>query len=329
MDDDSSIRQSLVRQITQDEMAAEFRLAMFSAALLSYRRGSCVLPFPPSFVDKDGNKDLSRLEDVFHQLVSLQDFIGDPLLLTSEALSLLCWIVSDKSFSVKYAKDCQLKELESMTGRASFTVQPDYIFELDYQNTRSKKFAEYAEKYDVKLGYHGSRMDNFHSILHNGLQVHMTKNALFGEGIYLSEDFSVTLPYSKPGNVWRHSKLGHQLSCIVVCKIIDHPLVKCKIDNIKSKRSRAKDTQAGDVPEKYFVVTSSEMVQPRYMLVFGQKKSKERKQNHKWIFMKYPVASILCLYAVFLFFMGLWKSNRFQMFLRRYWVDRFVTESDH
>ena len=62
-----------------------------------------------------------------------------------------------------------------MTGRASFSVQPDYIFELDYQNTSSKKFAEYAEKYNVKLGYHGSRMDNFHSILHNGLQVHMTK----------------------------------------------------------------------------------------------------------------------------------------------------------
>ena len=73
----------------------------------------------------------------------------------------------------------KLKELESMTGRASFTVQPDYIFELDYQNTRSKKFAEYAEKYDVKLGYHGSRMDNFHSILHNGLQVHMTKVILY------------------------------------------------------------------------------------------------------------------------------------------------------
>ena len=55
----------------QDEMAAEFRLAIFSAALLSYRRGSCVLPFPPSFVDIDGNKDLCRLVCIF-ELLSLQ-----------------------------------------------------------------------------------------------------------------------------------------------------------------------------------------------------------------------------------------------------------------
>ena len=87
---------------------------------------------------------------------------------------------------------------------------------------------------------------------------------------------SVTLPYSKPGHIWTHSKLGHQLSCIAVCEIIDHPLVKCKVDNGSSRRSRAKGTQAGDVPEKYFVVTSSELVQLKYVLVFCKKKSNER-----------------------------------------------------
>ena len=54
-------------------------------------------------------------------------------------------------------------------------MQPDYIFELEYQSANSRKFDEYAKNYGVRLGYHGSALDNFHSILHNGLQVHMTK----------------------------------------------------------------------------------------------------------------------------------------------------------
>ena len=66
--------------------------------------------------------------------------------------------------------------MEDKTGKASFSVQPDYIFEVKYKPSQnSKKFADYALEYDIKYGYHGSRLDNFHSILHNGLQVHMTK----------------------------------------------------------------------------------------------------------------------------------------------------------
>ena len=66
------------------------------------------------------------------------------------------------------------------------------------------------------------------------------------------------------------------MSCIAVCEIIDHPLVKCKVGASQSSRSRARDTQAGDVPEKYFVVTSSEMVRLRYVLAFTKKISKDR-----------------------------------------------------
>ena len=60
-DCDGLICERVVRQIEQDQLAAEFKLAIFSSALLSYRRNSCVLPFPPGFVDRDGNKDIGRL----------------------------------------------------------------------------------------------------------------------------------------------------------------------------------------------------------------------------------------------------------------------------
>ena len=92
----------------------------------------------------------------------------------------------------------------------------------------------------------------------------------------MSEDVAVTLPYSKTGDIWKHSSIGHQMSCIAVCEIVDHPLVKCKVKNGNQSRSRAKDTQAGDVPEKYFVVTNSDLLRLKYVLVFSKRVSKQR-----------------------------------------------------
>ncbi len=51
----------IVRKIKEDQLAAELKIAIFSAALLSYRRGSRVLPFPPHFVNKDGVKCMEHL----------------------------------------------------------------------------------------------------------------------------------------------------------------------------------------------------------------------------------------------------------------------------
>ena len=69
-----------------------------------------------------------------------------------------------------------MQELQDKIGEASFPLQPNFVFEVKYlKNANSAKFDSLAQSYDVKHGYHGSRLDNFHSILHNGLQVHMTK----------------------------------------------------------------------------------------------------------------------------------------------------------
>eukprot|EP00795_Rhopilema_esculentum_P005965 gene5965-11318_t len=261
------IYEETINKIKEDRSAAEFKIAMFSAALLSYRKNSCLLPFPPAFTENDGTKNIHNVEDVFSQLPSVQEFISHPSRLSREAVTLLHWIISERSYAVESCKEDLFKELEQKTGKSSFSIKPDYMFEIKYLNSySSRKFDEYGQSYNIKFGYHGSRLDNFYSILHNGLQVHMTKNALFGEGVYLSEDVAVTLPYSKTGDIWKHSSFGHQMSCIAVCEIVDHPLVKCKVKNGNQSRSRAKDTQAGDVPEKYFVVTSSDLLRLKYVL---------------------------------------------------------------
>lgn len=103
------------------------------------------------------------------------------------------------------------------------------------------------------------------------------KVGIFGEGIYLSDDLSVTMPYTKSGMVWSHSQIGEQISCVALCELIDHPGVKCQVENDTSKkRSMAKDSQSGEVPERYFVVTRSELVRIKYILVFADRKPKQK-----------------------------------------------------
>ena len=47
--------------------------------------------------------------------------------------------------------------------------QPQFIFELVYSDEQETKFRSTADSHGVLLAYHGSSVENFHSILHNGL----------------------------------------------------------------------------------------------------------------------------------------------------------------
>ena len=56
-------------------------------------------------------------------------------------------------------------------------MEPDFIFEVEYSDTNAHnaKFNELSQSWEVWYAYHGSRVDNFHSILHNGLHAHLNK----------------------------------------------------------------------------------------------------------------------------------------------------------
>ena len=75
----------------------------------------------------------------------------------------------------------QFSEIEEKTGQASYSsTTPDFIFEVEYSetNTLNAKFNELSQIHDVWYAYHGSRVDNFHSILNNGLHAHLNKVSL-------------------------------------------------------------------------------------------------------------------------------------------------------
>ena len=54
-------------------------------------------------------------------------------------------------------------------------MTPSYVFEVQYNSAANQRFEELRQAKDLMYAYHGSRLDNFYSIIHNGLYAHMNK----------------------------------------------------------------------------------------------------------------------------------------------------------
>ena len=49
------------------------------------------------------------------------------------------------------------------------TKKPKYIFELKYSEEAESKFVSTTGDYEIMYAFHGSSVENFHSIINNGL----------------------------------------------------------------------------------------------------------------------------------------------------------------
>ncbi|XP_075362475.1 protein mono-ADP-ribosyltransferase PARP16 isoform X5 [Mycteria americana] len=226
-----------------------------------------------------------------------------------------------KDFEGLYEK---IQELTGMSGAA--VPAPDYLFEIVYCDQMNTKFAETKGERDLIYAFHGSRLENFHSILHNGLHCHLNRTSLFGEGTYLTSDLSLALLYSPHGLGWQRSALGSILSCVAVCEIIDHPDVKCQVkkkdsEEIDRRRARVKNSEGGDVPQKYFVVTNNQLLRVKYLLVYSQKQYRRPSSQSSW-FYTHRFAVMMMLYLLLLIVIGASNSPTFVY----YWHRMFDSE---
>ncbi|XP_038003387.1 protein mono-ADP-ribosyltransferase PARP16 isoform X2 [Motacilla alba alba] len=221
-----------------------------------------------------------------------------------------------KDFEGLYEK---IKELTGMSGAA--VPAPDYLFEIVYCDQMNAKFAETKGERDLIYAFHGSRLENFHSILHHGLHCHLNRTSLFGEGTYLTSVLSLALLYSPHGLGWQRSALGSILSCVAVCEIIDHPDVKCQVkkkdsEEIDRKRARVKNSEGGDVPQKYFVVTNNQLLRVKYLLVYSQKQHRRPSNESSW-FYTHRFAVMMMLYLLLLIVIGASNSPTFIYYWHR------------
>uniref|UniRef100_A0A7M4DVB7 Poly [ADP-ribose] polymerase n=2 Tax=Crocodylus porosus TaxID=8502 RepID=A0A7M4DVB7_CROPO len=261
----------------------------------------------------------SKLADT-NALPSLAELLRSVPDTDKETSELFSWILSSKFLSIQSTRKQEFEKIQELTGTSSVAVpMPDFLFEVVYCDQMNAKFDETKGERDLIYAFHGSRLENFHSILHNGLCCHLNRTSLFGEGTYLTSDLSLALLYSPHGFGWQKSVLGPILSCVAVCEIIDHPDVKCQVkkkdsEEIDRKRARVKNSEGGDVPQKYFVVTNNQLLRVKYLLVYSQKH--RRSSSQSW-FSNHRFAVLMTLYLLLLVVIGATNSPAFLYYWHR------------
>ena len=125
-------------------------------------------------------------------------------ILSVRLLKLLLWVFG-KGLRLRCLSKTEADQVMLLPGRESVPSsksshpQPQVVLEV-----HGPGLANWEERVGNEpnlWAFHGSRLDNFHSILNFGLQQHRTKVSLFGEGIYLARDLGVCLAYSHRGQV--------------------------------------------------------------------------------------------------------------------------------
>uniref|UniRef100_G3TE61 Poly [ADP-ribose] polymerase n=2 Tax=Loxodonta africana TaxID=9785 RepID=G3TE61_LOXAF len=305
----------------RDVLAADLRCSLFASALQSYKRDSVLRPFPASYARHDC-KDFEALLADASTLPNLKELLQSSGDKDKRAQDLVSWILSSKVLTIHSAGKAEFEKIQKLTGASHTPVPtPDFLFEIEYSDPANAKFYETKGERDLIYAFHGSRLENFHSIIHNGLHCHLNKTSLFGEGTYLTSDLSLALIYSPHGHGWQRSLLGPLLSCVAVCEVIDHPDVKCQTKKKDSKeidrrRARIKHSEGGEIPPKYFVVTNNQLLRVKYLLVYSQKQPKRASSQLSW-FSSHWFMVMISLYLLLLLVVSAINSSAFQHFWNR------------
>nr|XP_019581131.1 PREDICTED: mono [ADP-ribose] polymerase PARP16 isoform X1 [Rhinolophus sinicus]XP_019581132.1 PREDICTED: mono [ADP-ribose] polymerase PARP16 isoform X1 [Rhinolophus sinicus] len=308
--------------VGRDALAADLRCSLFASALQSYKRDSVLRPFPASYARGDC-KDFEALLADTNKLPNLKELLQSSRDKDKWAWDLVSWILSSKVLTIHSAGKSEFAKIQKLTGAPHTPVPvPDFLFEIEYSDPANAKFYETKGERDLIYAFHGSRLENFHSIIHNGLHCHLNKTSLFGEGTYLTSDLSLALIYSPHGHGWQRSLLGPILSCVAVCEVIDHPDVKCQTKKKDSKeldrrRARIKHSEGGDIPPKYFVVTNNQLLRVKYLLVYSQKQAKSRTSSQLSWFSSHWFTVMISLYLLLLLIVSVINSSAFQHFWNR------------
>lgn len=342
------LKLTMVRErLESDPLSADLQWSLLVAALSSYRYDTILRPYPPMYLlqrsdtvpDANGSAASADNRQTFPGVLSenrdnealkrdvlrIPNFRSNELTtLDGKLLDLILWTINTKQFTLKTCSSNKFDEIKTLTGHTTPIASPHFVFQVVHSPSADEKFDAIRKNRDVMWAYHGSRLENFHSIIHYGLQGHLNKNSVFGEGTYLSSELSVSLQYSPVGLSWQMSNVGNQLSCIAVCEIIDDPSVKCQMQESRGttrsigSRSRIADSIGGEVPEKYYVVQNNDVVRVRYLLVYAEKNSPPPQRRIARFLQRYKFIIVVGFYVVLLFLLGVVKSPKFQSYVKRF-----------
>ncbi|CAF1024875.1 unnamed protein product [Rotaria sp. Silwood1] len=304
---------------TTELHAFDLQLTLLRTAFESYKRETVFKPCPPFLIgyNDDELRNVFRLPPVT-VFLSVLDQLSDLQVL------LLNWLLTRDTFKLNMTP---VESVLSLVKHQLSVPTPNFAFEINYNQIRNERFNNLTQndQYKIFYAYHGTRLDNLHSILHIGFLGHMNKLSLFGSGTYFSLEPSVSLHYSPFSTVWSNSLLGKRLSCLLLCEIIDQPdHVKRSIENETSnnqERRIVSDSQAGAVPDKYVVVTSNELVRVKYILIYSESNeliqiNQVTRSRLRTFFSTHRYHLCLLFYFILLLLIGFFNSNLFKFYWR-------------
>lgn len=287
----------------------DFDFSVLSVAVLSYRYESVLKPFPSTFITDTNTK---RYDDLVNTLLSMPPVSKWKVQLDNfneDQLGLVYWLTMDRSYSIKYRQDLIKEDLKSIVNYITDIPKANYIFEFIQNDEKSKKFDELKAIHGSTLAFHGTKFDNFYSILNIGLLNHLNKTSLFGEGTYLSQEPSVSLHYSPSNSTWDKSIIGQRMSCLLICETIN--------DRQHVKMSE-KSSSNNSIPEKYFIVKNDDYIRVKYLVVYAEKQAKLKSNSNRLrhMLVENKFALMLFSYGFLLLTIGLMNSKTFHKYIK-------------
>uniref|UniRef100_A0A672NTP6 Poly [ADP-ribose] polymerase n=1 Tax=Sinocyclocheilus grahami TaxID=75366 RepID=A0A672NTP6_SINGR len=235
-------------EIATGAQVVDLLVSMCRSALESPRKVVIFEPYP-SVVDPNDSqalafnprkKDYDRVMRALDSIASIREMTQAPYLEIKKQMDkhdplahpLLQWVISsNRSHIVKLPVTRQLK----------FMHTPHQFLLLSSPPAKESNFRDAKGLFESTFAFHGSHIENWHSILRNGLVVASNTRlqlhgAIYGSGIYLSPLSSISFGYSglktfmsknlffdTNSNIHLQFLQSRNLKCIALCEVITSP----------------------------------------------------------------------------------------------------------
>jgi len=241
------------------------RTELFMVAAASANAEMCLMPFPSCFFDRvTKTKMVEDLKAKIDQVPKLSE-IDESTVMDAVVWELLYWVFTNPLTiqPVPNTKEV-LENWSTQTGLQLSKLNPHRCFLYTVVNPTPKKgFLEGKAKYGTKFAFHGSSLENFHSVVHRGLIAALNKRSAYGVGSYLSTAYNVSLTYSGISPGWKNSEIGTQVRCVAICEVVDDPSITQK----DFPQNQSFGGQGGFGPLSYYVVAKDELIQLSHLIM--------------------------------------------------------------
>ncbi|GLC47231.1 hypothetical protein PLESTB_001308000 [Pleodorina starrii] len=312
--------QELLAEIKAHPDGTDLLLTAFYTAAHHYRRSTICTPFPTEvFPPPNGtaDKDFPALHRALDALPPVHSLLGGEDVfscLPPSALALLKWLLLNparrRRFSLTPLGD-MVRQLRQRCGGGSGGGGGDGAWQLpalDGHNSpacilRALDGSAQAPFARSCIAYHGTHLENLHSIIHTGLQSMsgtrlQRTGANYGAGIYLSTNYDTAFSFCQPCASWPRSRFGTKLRALLVCEV--------DLDKSTTERggtggsagfapaSSSGAVSAAPLPDTYLVVQRADAVRLLYVLLYCDASRTARPARVHWC------TVMVVLYAAFL-----------------------------